>query len=111
MDEKEFVLDCNVKRRQLEVWQRCELGEKYEEIERERAKQRLSVAGKLGRDIQLGVPTNDREVKDSGEALEIAAQKANVGYHTLRKYKYVKKIAPQLIPETLFFYEESLGTQ
>jgi len=100
--EKEFVLDSNVKRRQLTVWQRCELAEKYEEIEKERAKQRLSVAGKIGAEItNYGVVTNDNylDIDETGRALEKAAKKANVGYHTVRKYKYIKEVAPQLIPK------------
>jgi len=81
------------KRRQLETWQRCEIAEKYWEIEKERARiRKLSQLTNVGDELPL--PTNDRE---RGEALEIAAHKANVGYQTLRKYNYAKKIAPQLI--------------
>lgn len=46
------------------------------------------------------LPTNDRE---GGEALELAARKANVGLHTLRKANYIQKNAS---PKYLSLLEE-----
>jgi len=95
LDEKEFVLDSNVKRRQLSVWQRCELGEKYWDIEKERTKR--TYLATLPKDGQKGFqPVLDhnevshKDVKNKYvKALKIAARKANVGHETLRKAKTI----------------------
>ena len=82
LDEKEFVLDSNIKRRQLTVLQRCEIGDVYLEIETERAKQRQSEAGLLfGRGKDSLVTNDNYPINNTGKALEIAAKKANIGYY------------------------------
>jgi hypothetical protein len=45
--EKEFIIEVNLKRRHLVLFQVIELGNKLEEIERNRAQKRQSIAGKI----------------------------------------------------------------
>lgn len=57
--EKEFIITINRNRRQLNAFQISELGYKLEEIEKKRAKFRLSNAGKIGSDIRWKPMTVD----------------------------------------------------
>ena len=55
LEEKKFVIESNLKRRHLNAFQKAELAYPLEEVEKELAKQRMSKAGKIGRNIQLNV--------------------------------------------------------
>lgn len=58
--------------------------ERYK-IEKERAKQRLREAGKIGRAIQLGVASPDATPKFEGKVSEIIASYAGVGTRTVER--------------------------
>jgi hypothetical protein len=55
------------------------------EIESERAKQRQSEAGKVGRDIQLGVGSNEHTPNFEGKARDIAARKVGLSPTTFQR--------------------------
>jgi len=75
-----------VKRRQLSVWQRCELGERYLDIETERNRQKHEAQRNLITGQYEPLATNDSERSEHElKSLTKAAKKANVGYQTLRK--------------------------
>ena len=57
--EKEFIITIHLNRRQLNSFQIAELGVKLEEIEKEKAKLRLSKGGKIGSDIRWKAKSTD----------------------------------------------------
>jgi DNA modification methylase len=102
--EKRFVIDINLKRRQLNEFQKAELAYKLEKIEKEGAKQRRSEAGKLyGKGLtnnnnnnNNSIVTNDtnlslqQEGKEKGKTAEIVSKK--VGMSSSRNYYRAKTI-------------------
>ena len=67
IEEKEFIITINLHRRQLNSFQIAELGVKLEEIEKEKAKLRLSKAGKIGSDRRWKAKsTHDDDVSGNG---------------------------------------------
>jgi len=57
--EKKFVIEANLRRRHLNKFQLVELALPLLEIEKELAKKRQAVGGKIGRNIQLGLAPDD----------------------------------------------------
>ncbi len=96
LKEKEFVIEVNLKRRHLDVLQRCKLAEEIEAIEREKARIRQLSNLKQFKDI-----TSDTVPCDSpltvGESVVIAANKVGVSDQTYKRYKYLKNNYPELL--------------
>ena len=111
LDEKEFVIDINAQRRQLNDFQKAELAYELEKIEKERARQRQSEAGRLyGKGLTNNnnknsiVPngTNLSQEKEKGKTAEIVSKK--VGMSSTRNYYRAKTIiekAPEEVKEKL----------
>ena len=59
--EKKFVIEANLRRRHLNNFQLVELAVPLLEIEKALAKKRQSKGGKNGRDMQLGLASEDAE--------------------------------------------------
>lgn len=89
LSEKMFVIESNLRRRQLNPLDAAKLGIEIEKIESERAKQRLSEAGKIGREIQLGIVSNETTPESNGKAMDFAAQKVNLSPTTYYRAKTV----------------------
>jgi len=85
LEEKRFVIESNLLRRQLTIFQRIEMGKPLLEIERELAKQRML----------RGDPTQNFA---EGEALELFAKKVGSNKETVRQALYLIEYAP---PEEL----------
>ena len=92
--EKEFVIEANLKRRHLTIWQKIELGKVLLEIEQEKAKQRMSDAGKIGRDKQLGVGSIEHPPSE-GKARDIVADKVGLSGTTLQRGLWLLDNAPK----------------
>jgi len=101
LEEKEFVISCNLNRRHLNAPQKAELGLILLDIEKERAKRRREATQLAGKDgdgrhiVKSSVtPTlGEPNEEEKGEAIEIAAKKAGIGAETLRKARKIKKAA------------------
>jgi 16S rRNA G966 N2-methylase RsmD len=98
--EKEFVIEINLKRRHLNSFQIAELEYKMEEIYRERAKQRsLSNLKNVNKEIDLSTAPNDatdddanvqkEKEEETGKVSEIIAKKTGLSHRT---YERAKKI-------------------
>jgi DNA modification methylase len=87
--EKKFVIETNLRRRHLNDFQKAELAYPLLEIERELAKQRMRAAGKIGRNIQLGVGSNEPAPKE-GKARDVVAKA--VGLSPITFHRAVKII-------------------
>ena len=116
IEEKRFVIDINLKRRQLNEFQKAELAYELEKIEKERARQRQSEAGKLyGKGLTNNNNNNNsivsngtnlsslqQEGKEKGKTAEIVSKK--VGMSSSRNYYRAKTIiekAPEEIKQKL----------
>jgi len=64
LEEKGFVIEVNLRRRQLNGFQRVELGYSLEDIEKERAKRRMSFGGHI-----VGL-ANKKEDDDNNNEVE-----------------------------------------
>jgi hypothetical protein len=82
-----YIIDVNLERRHLNDAQRVQLAMNREPLEAERAKQRLSEAGKLGRNIQLGVSSNELTPGFEGQARDLAAKSVGVKSTTYHRMK------------------------
>lgn len=112
ISEKEFIIDINRNRRQLNAFQISELGYKLEELVKEKSKIRMSEAGKIGSNKRWGLTdtANTSNVKDigvgsigptlsptstsschleKGKASEIIAKKINISPTTYYKAKTI----------------------
>ncbi len=108
LDEKEFVIEINAQRRQLNDFQKAELAYELEKIEKERARQRQSEAGKL---YGKGLTNNNNSIvpngtnlsqEEKGKTAEIVSEK--VGMSSTRNYYRAKTIiekAPEEVKEKL----------
>ena len=108
LDEKEFVIEINAQRRQLNDFQKAELAYELEKIEKERARQRQSEAGKL---YGKGLTNNNNSIvpngtnlsqEEKGKTAEIVSKK--VGLSSTRNYYRAKTIiekAPEEVKEKL----------
>lgn len=96
LEEKEFIISINRNRRHLNQFQISELGYKIEEIEREKAKRRLSEAGKFGAEIrwkadkknEYRVVSNEPTLfEEKGKTIEIIAKKMGISPTTYFRSK------------------------
>jgi ParB-like chromosome segregation protein Spo0J len=93
--EKEFVIEINLKRRHLNSFQIAELEYKMEEIYKERAKRRsLSNLKNVNKEINLSTAPNDaidliNIEKETGKVSEIIAKNTGISSRT---YERAKKI-------------------
>ena len=93
LDEKKFVIEINVQRRELNDFQKAELAYELERIEKERARQRQSEAGKLyGKGLTNNsiVPIGTNLSQEKGKTAEIVSKK--VGMSSSRNYYRAKTI-------------------
>ncbi|HSQ48769.1 MAG TPA: ParB N-terminal domain-containing protein [Candidatus Deferrimicrobiaceae bacterium] len=90
--EKKFVIEANLRRRHLNNFQLVELAVPLLEIEKALAKQRQSKGGKNGRDLQLGLASDDTESNEpqiSAKATEVVAKKAGLSTRTFERGKKI----------------------
>jgi ParB-like chromosome segregation protein Spo0J len=87
--EKKFVIEVNLRRRHLNNFQLVELAVPLLEIEKALAKKRQSKGGKNGRDMQLGLASDDAEPEPKAKATEAVAKKAGVSTRTLERGKKI----------------------
>jgi len=88
--ERRFVIESNFYRRQLNKFQKAEIGIKLEKIYAEEAKQRLSEAGKLGVEIREGrVGSNEPTLKGLGKANDLAARAVGLSPTTYHRAKTI----------------------
>jgi len=99
LEEKEFVISCNLNRRHLNAPQKAELGLILLDIEKERAKRRrgiLRIEKNVVSGSEIGTSYDEREEEyeeEKGKSLEIAAKKVGLGKDTLWKARNIKKAA------------------
>jgi len=89
--EKKFVIEANLRRRHLNNFQLVELAVPLLEIEKELAKKRQAKGGKDGRNLQLGLASDDvaPEPEFNGKATEVVARKAGVSTRTFERGKKI----------------------
>jgi ParB-like chromosome segregation protein Spo0J len=87
--EKKFVIEANLRRRHLNNFQLVELAVPLLEIEKELAKKRQLKGGKNGRDMQLGLASDDAEPEPKLKATEVVAKKAGVSTRTFERGKKI----------------------
>jgi ParB-like chromosome segregation protein Spo0J len=87
--EKKFVIEANLRRRHLNNFQLVELAVPLLEIERALAKKRQSKGGKNGRDMQLGLASDDAEPEPKAKATDAVAKKAGVSTRTFERGKKI----------------------
>ena len=87
--EKKFVIEANLRRRHLNNFQLVELAVPLLEIEKALAKKRQSKGGKSGREMQLGLASDDAEPEPKAKATEAVAKKAGVSTRTLERGKKI----------------------
>jgi len=87
--EKKFVIEANLRRRHLNNFQLVELAVPLLEIEKALAKKRQSKGGKDGRNLQLGLASEDVEPEIKAKATEAVARKAGVSTRTFERGKKI----------------------
>lgn len=106
-DEKGFVIDVNLKRRHLNDFQKAELAYKLEVVEREKAKQRQSEAGKLfgkgkKEDNNRLVRSNDHKLlKEKGRVIEAVSKELGISAKTYQRAKTIIENGPEEIKNSL----------
>ncbi len=93
--EKKFVIEVNLRRRHLNNFQLVELAVPLLEIERALAKKRQIKGGKDGRDLQLGLASDDFEPEFKAKATEAVARKAGVSTRTFERGKKILEKASE----------------
>ena len=93
--EKKFVIEANLRRRHLNNFQLVELAVPLLEIEKALAKNRQSKGGKNGRNLQLGIASEDAEPESKAKATEIVAKKAGVSTRTFERGKKILETASE----------------
>ncbi len=93
--EKKFVIEANLRRRHLNNFQLVELAVPLLEIEKELAKKRQSKGGKNGRNLQLGLASEDAEPELKAKATEVIAKKAGVSTRTFERGKKILEEASE----------------
>ena len=102
LDEKEFLIEVNLRRRQLNEFQRVEIGYSLENIEKERAKRRMSLGGQrvgLANKKEEHDENNEQRgasidatlepYEDKGKVSEIIAKKIGVSTATYERGKKI----------------------
>ena len=98
--EREFVVEINLKRRQLNDFQKIELGKILEVIESERAKQRMSEYGRIGALKQHGVGSNE-PTPPEGKTIEVVARRVGVTPTTYLRGSVILDKAPEPLKDKL----------
>jgi ParB-like chromosome segregation protein Spo0J len=93
--EKKFVIETNLRRRHLNNFQLVELAVPLLEIEKALAKKRQKSGGKNGRDLQLGLASNDAKPELKGRATEMVAKKVGVSTRTFERGKKILEKASE----------------
>jgi ParB-like chromosome segregation protein Spo0J len=93
--EKKFVIEANIRRRHLNNFQLVELAVPLLEIEKALAKKRQSKGGKNGRNMQLGLASNDTDLEPKAKATEAVAKKVGVSTRTLERGKKIMEKASE----------------
>jgi ParB-like chromosome segregation protein Spo0J len=71
LEEKEFVIEVNLNRRQLNIFEKVQLGYSLEHIEKERAKRRMSLGGHIvGLANKKEDDDNNNEVEQTGASID-----------------------------------------
>jgi len=78
LEEKQYLIVVNLRRRQLNVFQKVEIGYSLENIEKERAKRRMCLSGQM-----VGLATK-KENHDNNNEVELPL------IHVRRKEKYLR---------------------
>jgi N6-adenosine-specific RNA methylase IME4 len=96
LDEKEFVIDSNLKRRQLTDYQRVEAGMILLEIEKERAKRRMVATqnNEAGKTVAAQLCSNEQ-----GCARDIVAGRIGVSPTTFERARKIIEEAPEEIKQ------------
>ncbi len=104
LEEKGFVIEVNLRRRQLNGFQRVELGYSLEDIEKERAKRRMSFGGHIvglankkedgdnNNEVERKVASIDATLEpceEKGKTSEIIAKKIGVSTATYERGKKI----------------------
>jgi rubrerythrin len=95
LHEKKFVIEANLRRRHLNNFQLVELAVPLLEIEKVLAKTRQSKGGKNGRDMQLGIASDDAAPEIKAKATDVVAKKAGVSTRTLERGKKIMEKASE----------------
>jgi ParB-like chromosome segregation protein Spo0J len=85
LHEKKFVIEANLRRRHLNNFQLVELGVPLLEIEKALSKKRQSNGEKSGRDVQLGLSSDEPELEPKSKATELVAKKIGMSARTFEK--------------------------
>jgi ParB-like chromosome segregation protein Spo0J len=93
--EKKFVIEVNLRRRHLNNFQLVELALPLLEIEKALAKKRQAKGGKNGRNMQLGLASDDAEPLFKAKATELVAKKAGVSTRTFERGKKILEKASE----------------
>ena len=93
--EKKFVIEVNLRRRHLNNFQLVELAVPLLEIEKALAKKRQSKGGKNGRDMQLGLASDDAKPEFKAKTAEVVAKKAGVSTRTFERGKKIMEKASE----------------
>ena len=90
--EKKFVIESNLRRRHLNNFQLVELAVPLLEIEKALAKKRQVKGGKDGRNLQLGLASDDTKPESpelNAKASEVVAKKVGLSTRTLERDKKI----------------------
>jgi ParB-like chromosome segregation protein Spo0J len=107
--EKKFVIEANLRRRHLNNFQLVELAVPLLEIERTLAKKRQVQGGKNGRNLQLGITSEDAEPEVKAKATEIVAKKAGISTRTFERGKKLLEEASEEEKQKLREGKTSIG--
>jgi hypothetical protein len=93
--EKKFVIEANLRRRHLNNFQLVELAVPLLEIEKTLAKRRKVEGGKMGRNIQLGLASDDAMPEFKAKATEVLAKKVGLSTRTFERGKKILEKASE----------------
>ena len=93
--EKKFVIEANLRRRHLNNFQLVELAVPLLEIEKTLAKRRKVEGGKIGRNIQLGLASDDAMPEFKAKATEVLAKKVGLSTRTFERGKKILEKASE----------------
>ena len=99
LEEKQFLIEVNLRRRQLNGFQRVELGYSLEDIEQERAKRRMSFGGHI-----VGL-ANKKEDDDNNNELEQRGASIDASLERSEEKGKVSKIIAKKIGVSTATYE------
>ncbi len=104
LEEKQYLIDVNLRRRQMNEFQRVEIGYTLEDIEKERAKRRMTLGGHIvglatkkedhdnNNEVERRVASTDATLEpceEKGKVSEIIAKKIGVSTATYERGKKI----------------------